>query len=75
MHCPFWNYRDELSVEDGLIFKAHMVMIPASQKHEFLKDLLIGHLWENTLIRVRKCVYWPGIIGDIKEYIKECNIC
>ena len=27
----FWNYRDELVVEDGLIFKAHKLMIPASQ--------------------------------------------
>ena len=27
---PFLNYRDELAVEDGLIFKAHKLVIPAS---------------------------------------------
>ena len=43
---PFWNYRDGLEVEDGFIFKVHRLMIPASKKHEFLKDLYFGHLGE-----------------------------
>ena len=40
----FWHYQDELSVEDGLIFKTHKLVIPTSQQQEFLKDLHIGHL-------------------------------
>ena len=35
---PFWNYKDELLVEDRLILKAHKLVIPASQKQEFLRD-------------------------------------
>ena len=73
---PFWNYRDELAVEDGLIFKAHKLVIPSSQKHEFLKDLHVDHLGEEeTPLRARECIYWPSITSDIKEYIKECSIC
>ena len=73
---PFWNYRDELAVEDWLIFKANKLVIPESQKHKFIKDLHIGHLGEKkTLFRAWECIYWPGITGDTKEYIKVCHIC
>ena len=70
---PFWNYRDELAVEDWLIFKPDNLTF---QKHEFLKYLHIGHLGEQkTLLRAWECVYWPGIKEVIKEYIKEYNVC
>ena len=46
----FWSYRDEPAVEDGLIFKAHKLVIPASQRHGFLKDLHIGHLGEEKIL-------------------------
>ena len=43
-----WNYRDEM------ISKAHKLVIPVTQKHEFLKDLHIDHLREGkTLFRAR----------------------
>ena len=29
-----WNYREELAIEDGLIFKAHRLVIPTSQRAE-----------------------------------------
>ena len=73
---PFWNYRDELLVEEGLIFKTHKLVIPTSQKQEFLRDLHIGHSWEEkTLLQAQECVFWPGIMEDIKEYINKCDIC
>ena len=55
---PFWTYRDELVVEEGLIFKAHKLVIPASQKHTFLKDLHVGHLGEEKTPNhsPRKCI-------------------
>ena len=69
---PFWDYRDELAVEYGLIFKSHKLVIPALQKHEFLNNLHVGHLGEErNLLRARECIYWPSITGGIKGY----NIC
>ena len=47
---PFWNYWDELSVENGLIFKTHKFMIPTSQQQEFLKDLHDSHLGEEKIL-------------------------
>ena len=72
----FWNNRYELSVEDGFIFKAHKLVIPASQKQEFLRDLHSGQLGEEkTLFQVQESVHWSGIIEAIREYIKRCDIC
>ena len=38
------SYREELAIGDGLIFKAHRLVIPISQRAEYLKDLHAGHL-------------------------------
>ena len=48
----YWNYREELAIEDGLIFKAHRLVIPTSQRAEYLKDLHARHLGEEkTLLK------------------------
>ena len=53
----YWNYRKEFAIEDGLIFKAHRIVIPTSQRAEYLKNLHTGHLGEEkTVLRARaKC--------------------
>ncbi|PFX30005.1 Retrovirus-related Pol polyprotein [Stylophora pistillata] len=56
----YWNYREELAVEYGLIFKAHRLVIPTSLRAEYLKDLHAGHLEEvKTLLRARES-FGPG---------------
>ncbi len=73
---PFWNYRDELSVEDGLIFKQHWLVIPQSEQPEFLKDLHIAHLGEEKmLLAARAAVHWPNITKDVRQLVRGCTIC
>ena len=72
----YWNYREELAIEDGLIFKAHRLVIAMSQRLEYLKDLHVGHLGEEkTLLRARETVFWPGISDDIRNTVKACDSC
>ena len=72
----YWNYREELAIEDGLMFKAHRLVIPTSQRAEYLRDLHAGHLGEEkTLLRARETVFWPGISDDIRNAVKACDIC
>ena len=72
----YWNYREELAIEDGLIFKAHRLVIPTSQRAEHLKDLHAGHLGEEkTLLRARETVFWPGISDDVRNAVKACDVC
>ena len=69
----YWNYREELAIEDGLIFKAHRLVIPTSQRAEYLKDLHACQLEEEkTLLRARETVFWPGITDDVRN---ACDVC
>ena len=33
----FWSFRDEISAHDGIFFKSHQVIVPASLRSEMLK--------------------------------------
>ena len=72
----YWNYREELAVEDGVIFKAHRLVISPSLIAEYLKDLHAGHVGEEkTLLRARETVFWPGISDDVRNALKLCDVC
>ena len=77
----YWNYREELAVEDGLIFKAHRLVILTSLRAEYLhadlhEDLHAGHLGEEKiLLRAQETVFWPGISDDVRNTVKLCDVC
>jgi len=73
---PFWAYRDELSVEDGIILKGERVVIPSSMKAEILNQLHIAHQGiEKTKLRARDSVYWNQMNNDIEKMIQNCPVC
>ena len=41
---PYWNYRDEITVIDGIIFKSQKLMIPKALRHEILGRIHTGHM-------------------------------
>ena len=72
----FWNYRDELSVENGLLLKSTRILIPESLRKETLEQIHEGHMGiEKCLLRARESVFWPGISKDIKEIVEKCGTC
>lgn len=72
----FWNYKNELSVEDGLIYKGDRLVIPERECKEFLTDLHVGHLGEEkTLLRARQLVFWPNMTEDIRATVRACTTC
>ncbi|KAG1696931.1 hypothetical protein GQR58_006123 [Nymphon striatum] len=79
--CPisvaaFWNYRDELSVLDGLILEGQKIVIPSQMRPNILETLHSGHMGvEKTLARARDVVFWPGITASINNMILGCSIC
>ena len=75
---PFYNFREELSVCDGLILKGqHRIVIPETLRTQALQILHNkAHLGLNkTLECARMCMYWPGITDSIKESISACKVC
>ena len=41
---PLWNYRDELSLIEGLVFKGERIDIPVVLRKDMLKRVHIGHM-------------------------------
>ena len=73
---PYFDMRDELSVQDGLIFKGERVVVPKAARSGLLKRIHNSHLGVNgCLNRARECLYWPGMTGDIKNYVSTCEAC
>lgn len=73
---PYHSYRDELAVQDGLIFKGEHVIIPTSMRKTMKEKIHSSHLGiEGCLRRARESLFWPGMSSDIKQYIESCDIC
>ena len=73
---PYWCYRDELSVEDGVILKGERVLIPKSMQADVVQGVHAGHQGiEKCKLRAKSCVYWNGINNDIEEVVKRCETC
>ena len=73
---PYWNYRDELAVEDGLPLKGTKLIIPKQMQPEVLNQIHSGHLGiEKCRLRARTTVFWNGLHKDIEELVLKCSTC
>ena len=73
---PYWSYRDELAVIDGIILKGGHIAIPSSLRQQVLDQLHTNHTGiEKTKLLVHESVYWSSINADIENYIKNCTTC
>ena len=72
----YWDFRDELSTDDGLLLKGLRVIIPSELQEEYLSHLHEGHLSVNKVQEnARQHMYWTGIDADIEDYTKQCQEC
>jgi hypothetical protein len=56
----YYNFRDELSVQDGLIFKGERVVVPASMRSQMLDKIHSSHIGaEGCLRRAREVFFGP----------------
>ncbi|MCG7876694.1 MAG: RNase H-like domain-containing protein [Candidatus Thiodiazotropha endolucinida] len=79
--CPsqiidYWNFRDELTVDSGLILKGNRLVIPLAMRPKMLELLHQGHFGcEKTLNRARDVMFWPKISADISGLVLNCTVC
>ena len=67
----YWTVREELTVENDLLFKSNRVIIPLSirkvhQSHQGI---------EKSKHLARDVVYWPGMSIQITDMVESCDIC
>ena len=73
---PYFNYREELTVVDGLVLKSQCIVIPSKLRQSCLARLHIAHMGVyKTLYQARQSVFWPGLTKDINELISACPAC
>ena len=73
---PYWNYRDELTVSNGLILKGSRIVIPKSLQPDVLQQLHYAHQGaEKCKLRAKGSVFWANINRDIEEMVKSCSPC
>lgn len=73
---PYFSYRDELTVQDGLVLRGLRIVIPISTRKEMKDKAHSGHVGINACIRRAKdLIYWPGMSKEIRQYVECCDIC
>ena len=67
----YWDFRDELSTDDGMLLKGLRLIIPAELQEEYLSRLHEGHLSAcKVQENAKQHMYWTGIDVDIEDYTK-----
>ena len=72
----YWDFRDELSTDDGMLLKGLRLIIPGKLQEEYLSRLHEGHLSASKVQEnAKQHMYWTGIDADIEDYTKQCQEC
>ena len=72
----YWDFRDELSTYNGIVYKGNRIIIPTSMRKDRLKRIYKSHLGMVTSKqRAKYVIYWPGMNGQIEYTIRRCKIC
>jgi len=72
----YFDYRDELTVPDGILLRGERVVIPLSIRKDILHKVHAGHLGINSCLRrARELVFWPGMSSQIRQIVQSCPVC
>ena len=73
---PYWSYKDDLAVIDGVVMKGRCIIIPQDLKQQVLDQLHLNHMGiEKTKLLMCESVYWVNINNNIENHVKNCNTC
>ena len=76
MARAYWDFRDQLSTDEGLLLMGPRIVIPSCLREEYLQRLHQGHLSATKVQQnARQHLYWPGLDADIADYTRRCQEC
>lgn len=68
--AEYFNHRDDLSSEDGLIFRGHTLVIPKSLRNELIEKVHSSHLGiTKTLERAKDSLFLPSMSKQITDFV------
>ena len=81
-HClrsallPYWQYRGEITVQQGILMKGDRVIIPSALRLDVLDKIHTGHQGiQKCRERAKSGVWWPGLSKQIEDLVRECSTC
>ena len=73
---PFWTFREELSIHNGIIYKGQQVLVPQSMYSTMLGKIHANHFGAESSIRMaREVLFWPGMRKAISDMCDTCSVC
>ena len=73
---PYFDSRDQLIVQESLVFKRHMLVVPLSKRKELLGMAHSTHTGiEGCVRRMRDTLHWSRMATIVREYLSKCDIC
>lgn len=81
-HClhgelvKLYTARNRLSLYNGLIMYEARIYIPLSLRTKYLELCHEGHQGvAKCRARAQRHFWWPGLSGDINDFVSRCNVC
>lgn len=72
----FCKYKNDLTVDNGIIYKGEACLIPGSLRKEVLGKIHYSHLGYNKTIKLaEESVFWPTMRNEVKQMIESCPTC
>lgn len=72
----FWKYKNELTLNNGLVMKGNRIFIPKELRGEIISKLHGGHLGiVKCRRRAHESVWWPNLSQQLKELVENCREC
>ena len=76
MARAYWDFRDQLSTDEGLLLMGPRIVIPSCLREEYLQRLHQSHLSVTKVQQnAHQHLYWPGLDADIADYTRRCQEC
>lgn len=73
---PFFKYRDEMTLQNGLVFKGTKIVVPESLHRCMLEETHKSPQGlQACLRRAREVFFWPRMFAQLKDLIHKCSIC
>ena len=72
----YWQYKDQLSLVDGVLMMDVRMVIPEILRHSVLQALHAAHQGVSGMrSQTQDTVFWPGISKDLEHVRNQCGIC
>ena len=69
----YWGFRDEITLQDGLIFK---VVIPEQMQKHMVWKIHCSHQGPDACTRRAKdVIFWLGMTAKIRQLVSQCSVC